>query len=169
VACRGFRLGRGARTTGTLLIVGFLGLILGRLTVDEVILDARHHVAEATITKVELRRSVDFALVEFQDATGARRTARIQLSWWPHDTEAGDGQRVDYDPSHPSRARRHGAHDPLALWPVVVGLGLATVLGRGKRGTRRQRARRRGEPSHAESGRFSEPQSNVHVRASDAE
>jgi hypothetical protein len=121
------------------LLVGFLGLILGRLTVNEVILDLRHRVADATVTRVELRRSVDFADVTFVDATGRERAARIQLSWWPGDAEVGDSQRIDYDPSHASRARRHGAHDPLALWPLAMGICLAAFLGAGNRRRRRSK------------------------------
>jgi hypothetical protein len=134
---------RWARALGTVLIVGFLAVILGRLTINEVVLDLRHRVTDATVTRVELRRSVDFADVTFLDATGKARRARIQLSWWPGDVTVGDSQRIDYDPSHPSRARRHGAHDPLALWPLAAALCLAAFLGFGNRRRRTDRPPRR--------------------------
>ena len=114
--------------------VGFLLFIFGRLAVNEVLLDLHHRVASGVVQRVELGRSVDFARVSFADQAGHRHTSQVQLPWLGGEVEVGDGLAVEYDPSNPGRARRRGAHDPLALVPVAIGIAGVVLVTRVRRG-----------------------------------
>lgn len=122
-----------------------LAAVLLLVSRDELRLDLRHDSATATVlnTYTQSRGSAG-AVVRFT-AGGRTVEAHIGLSWFGDRPKAGQAIAVDYDPKNPSRARRAGTHDLIAIGiPVLVVGGMALTGWRRWRGgsTRPRRPKR---------------------------
>lgn len=123
-----------------------LAAVLLLVSRDEIRLDLRHDVATATVLSTYTQtRGPGGAVVRFR-AGGRTVEVHVGLSWFGRTPRTGQAIGVEYDPKNPSRARRAGTHDLIAVGvPVLVvgGMALAGVRRwRGARPRRTGRARR---------------------------
>ena len=113
---------RWARAVTAALLLGGLLLVVR----DEVRLDLRHDTAQATVVDTFIQyRGPDGAVVRIP-VGGQTVDARVEQPWFGDMPRTGQTIAVEYDPKNPSRARRAGTHDLVAVGVPVL---LAGVLG----------------------------------------
>ncbi|HEX5494033.1 MAG TPA: DUF3592 domain-containing protein, partial [Mycobacteriales bacterium] len=121
-----------------------LAAVLLLVSRDELRLDLRHDSTRARVLSTYSQsRGPGGAVVRF---TAGRRTvdAHVGLSWFGGTPRAGQTITVEYDPGNPTRARRAGTHDLIALGvPGLVVGGIALTGWRRWRGSTRPRPKKR--------------------------
>ncbi|MEU8821036.1 DUF3592 domain-containing protein [Actinoplanes sp. NPDC048796] len=116
-----------------------VGIALFMVAREEVLLDLHHRVTEGTVIGISTSLRGPGSVDVVYSADGREHTTSVGQSWWGGSVYTGDHVRIEYSPSHPSLARRAGAHDALSL---VGGLAACTVAGVAFEGLRRRRRRR---------------------------
>ncbi|MEV4348164.1 hypothetical protein AB0J83_27225 [Actinoplanes sp. NPDC049596] len=129
--------------TGLCLLVLCFALVM--VSRAEIMLDLRHHIAEGPVVETSTSvRGPGSAEVAFT-AGDLQRTAWVEQPWWGTPASVGDRLRIEYSPTHPSVARRVGAHDAVSLAGVIAsasltGLAFEALRRRAGRRPRRRRA-----------------------------
>jgi hypothetical protein len=109
-------------------MVAFAAVLL-LIVRDEVRLDVHHERARATVVRTfDGGRGPGRALVRFAVA-GRPVEAEVGLSWFGDTPRAGAPTAVEYDPGHPTRARRAGSHDVVGIAVPVAAIAVLAVAG----------------------------------------
>lgn len=117
-------------------VVTFAALLL-LIARDEVRLDVRHDTAQARVIRTYSQsRGPGGAVVRFT-VDGRPVEADVALSWFGDTPHTGATMAIEYDPSHPARARRAGSHDVVGI--VVPLVAIAVFASTGWRPWRRRR------------------------------